>query len=238
MASQNKHIFAIHGAGMHAGVWGSLVACLELPCQAVSLPGHGKAEGSFLPSIEEMAGWIMTRLDEHSPQSAVLMGHSMGALVALEAARHPSVAALVLLGAAAKMPVHPELLRQAAADPDAAADMILKWGISPVHPQAFAVRTVLKGQMQSVAAGALLNDLTACNVYQRGEAAARDLRQPALVLSGLDDKLTKSTDGKLLAEMIARAAFHVMPDGGHMLMVEKPLETAKEINSFIGTLDG
>jgi pimeloyl-ACP methyl ester carboxylesterase len=236
MASAKKHIFAIHGAGMHAGIWGSLANSLETPLQAISFPGHGKTEGTLLPSIEQMAAWAAARLAEHPPQSIVLLGHSMGALAALETARHPSVAALVLLGAAAKMPVHPELLHQAGADPAAAADMILKWGISAVNPQAAAIRTVLKGQMQAPA-GVLLNDLTACNTYKNGEAAAQPITQPALVLAGLDDKLTKPAEGQALSDLLPRGEFHILPDSGHMLMVEKPLETAKEINAFIAALD-
>lgn len=235
MSSRVKYIVAIHGAGMNGGVWGSLAAGLSLPCQALSLPGHGKTAGALLPSIEKMADWVKTKLADHAAHSIVLAGHSMGALVALEAARHPSVAGLVLLGAAAKMPVHPELLHQASADPDTAADMILKWGISPVHPQAIAVRTMLKGQMQF---DTLASDLKACNVYQGGEAAAKGISCPALILSGLDDKLTKPADSQLLAEMLEQGEFHVMPEGGHMLMAEKPVETAKEINGFIETLAG
>jgi pimeloyl-ACP methyl ester carboxylesterase len=238
MSQQNKFIVAIHGAGMHAGVWGSLAGALPLPCQALSFPGHGKAEGALLPSIEKMAEWINARLDDRQPQSVVLMGHSMGALVALEAARHKAVSALVLLGAAARMPVHPELLAQATEDPDTAVDMILKWGISPVHPQAFAVRTVLKEQMKAVAPGALRNDLKACNAYQHGEAAAREIRQPALVLAGPDDKLTRLAEGKALADMIQSGQFHVLHDCGHMPMVESPAETAKEISSFVDSLNG
>ncbi|MCE9507106.1 MAG: alpha/beta hydrolase [Alphaproteobacteria bacterium] len=238
MPHQTKLIMALHGAGMQAGVWGSLIGGLALPCQAVSFPGHGRTEGALLPSIEKMAEWAGTRLADHPPQSVVLMGHSMGALAALEAARHPAVAALVLMGAVAKMPVHPELLHQAGADPDTAVDMILKWGVSPVHPQAAAVRAVLKEQMKTTAPGALLSDLKACHAYQRGEAAAQEIRQPVLILSGLDDKLTRSAEGQALAGMIPAAQFHVLPDCGHMPMVEKPAETASGINVFIEGLAG
>lgn len=229
---------ALHGAGMHVGAWGTLAGGLALPCDAVSFPGHGGDAGAFLPSIEEMAEWVNAQLADYPPQSVALLGHSMGALAALESARHPSVAALVLLGAAAKMPVHPELLHQAGADPGTAVDMVLKWGVSPVHPQAAAIRAVLKEQMKDTAPGALLNDLKACHAYQRGAAAAQEIRCPALILSGLDDKLTKSAEAKALADMMPDAQFHVLPDCGHMPMVEKPAETANEINVFIEGLAG
>ena len=213
MSHQSKFIMAVHGAGMHAGVWGSLVGGLPLPCQAISFPGHGRTDGELLPSIEKMAEWINARLADHSPQS------------------------VVLLGAAARMPVHRELLSKAAEDCDAAVDMILKWGVSPVHPQVFAIRNVLQEQMRMAAPGALLSDLQACHAYQGGAAAAQEIRKPVLILAGLDDKLTKSAEGKALADMIPSAQFHVLPDCGHMPMVEKPAEIAKEISVFIEGLE-
>lgn len=236
MSDQQKRIFAIHGAGMDAAVWGTMAAGLKFSCHACSLPGHGAAEGRLIASIKEMSAWVNAQLSGHPPQSVVLMGHSMGALVALESARHPSVLSLILLGAAARMPVHPELLRQAAEDRDAAMDMILKWGVSNAHAQAEAIRTALKKQMQVAAQDALRNDLAACHAYQNGEAAARSIPHPALVLSGQDDKMAKTADGKILAEMMQQAQFRVLPDCGHMMMAEQPSAATAEINGFLSLL--
>jgi aromatic-L-amino-acid decarboxylase len=205
MSMNKRIIIALHGAGMQASVWETLAE--KLPCQEtlflpLSLPKPA------LTSIEAMAAWVETQLKNHPPQSVVLMGHSMGALIALEAARHPSVAAIVLIGAAAQMPVHPDLLKQAATAPDTAAALILKWGVSPAHPEAVEI---LKRHMQPEA---LSNDLSACNAYQHGEAAARSIRQPALVLAGSDDKLTKAAAGQALADMLPNARFHLVAVAG------------------------
>ena len=229
MSQHNKTVIAIHGAGMNAGVWGTLAP--ELACRAISLPGHGETPGPLLPSIGAMAEWVETQIKDYPAKSVVLMGHSMGALVALEAARHPAVAALVLMGAAVHMPVHPDLLKQASEAPSAAAGMILKWGVSSAHSQ---VAEALRSQMQPAA---LANDLTACNNYQNGAAAAKAVRQPVLVLSGSDDKLTKAAEGRALTDALPHARFHLIAGSGHMLMVEGPLETAREISTFIASLN-
>lgn len=222
---------------MHAGIWGGILGGLDLNCDALTFPGHGVGDSALLPSIEQMGAWLSRELDSHKPQSVVLMGHSMGALAALEAARHPSVAALVLMGAAARMPVHPEMLAQAKEDPDTAVDMILKWGVSPVHEQVFAVRNMIKAMMAQAGASALLNDLTACNAYARGPAMAEGTGLPALILAGMDDKLTKPAAAQELALLLgAGAQFHQLRDCGHMPMVERPAEAAKEINTFINLL--
>lgn len=156
----------------------------------------------------------------------------MGALVALEAARHPAIAALVLIGAAAQMPVHPDLLKQAVTAPEAAAALILKWGISPAHPVAVEVLE------QYMHPETLANDLAACNAYQHGAAAAAATGKPVLVVAGTDDKLTKPTAGKALAEMIKNSRFSLIPGSGHMLMIEDPVGTAKEISLFGALING
>ena len=207
---------------MQADVWETLAK--SLPCQRLSLPG--------LPSIEAIAAWVQRQLENYPRRSVVLMGHSMGALVALEAARHPAVSALVLIGAAAQMPVHPDLLEQAVAAPDAAAGLILKWGISPAHPH---TSDILKQHMRPET---LANDLSACNAYQGGEEAARNVSQSALVLGGSDDKLAKPVAIKALAEMMPDARFYLVQGSGHMLMIEAPAEIAKEISAFLAEIEG
>ncbi len=220
---------------MNARAWELLAR--QLPCQEeifrpLSLPGHGDTAGLLLPSIAAMAAWVETQLKDYPPQSVILLGHSMGALVTLEAARHPAVAGLVLAGAAAQMPVHPDLLKQAAAAPEAAAALILKWGVSPAHPEA---AEFLRKQMQLAA---LANDLAACNAYQNGEAAAKAVLQPVLVLAGADDKMTKAASGEALADMLPHPRFHLVPGSGHMLMAENPVEMAQEIGVFSAAING
>ena len=229
--SKKRTLIAIHGAGMQADVWGALSK--EIPCLPLSLPGHGKAVGHLLPSIGEMARWLEGQMKDYPLQSVVLMGHSMGALVAMEAAKHWAVAGLVLMGAAAQLPVHADLLKQAAETPEAAAEMILKWGISSAHPQAAEIRGSLRMHMQPMD---LFNDLVACNSYHG--TAAKAVQKPVLVLAGEDDKLVKFSESMALAEGFAHARFRSFPGAGHMLMLEKPVETAQETRNFMDNLKG
>jgi pimeloyl-ACP methyl ester carboxylesterase len=180
-----------------------------------------------LSSIESMAAWLVTQLNKHAQGSVILMGHSMGALMVLETAQNSAVAGVILIGAAAQMPVHPDLLKQAQATPDVAAGLILKWGVSSAQPP--EVQQAVRQHMQPAT---LFNDLSACNAYQHGTAAAQGIGKPALVLSGADDKLTKADAGKALAGLMPHGRFHQVTGSGHMLMIENPVEIAKEINSF------
>ena len=53
---------------------------------AVDLPGHGQSDGAPLRSVDALADWLIAFLDAASVRSAALVGHSLGSLIALEAA--------------------------------------------------------------------------------------------------------------------------------------------------------
>ena len=111
-------VLLVHGAGMDHSVWAlqsRALAAQGWSVLAVDLPGHGLSAGQAMPSIEALADWLADLIVAAGLKKAVVAGHSMGALAALElAARHPSqVAALALVGAAASMPVHPDLIAAA-----------------------------------------------------------------------------------------------------------------------------
>src|SRR3954447_15078500 len=86
-------IVLIHGAGMDHSVWSLQARYLAhhgRAVLAVDLPGHGRSGGAALGSIAELADWVPALLDAAGVKQAALVGHSMGAITALEAAgRHP-----------------------------------------------------------------------------------------------------------------------------------------------------
>jgi pimeloyl-ACP methyl ester carboxylesterase len=227
---QSKTIIAIHGAGMNGAVWDGLE--LDIPLESLTLSGHGEDDAALLPSIIAMAQSVAERLDTLPPQSIILMGHSMGALTALGLAGHAAVAGLILLGAAAAMPVHADLLKLAAENPQGAADMVVKWSVYAAHPRKNEIAANVQAMMYSVPNNALFNDLNACNEYNAGEAAARAVQVPTLVISGQDDKMARVAEGQKLAELITDAEFCSIPACGHMMMAEHPREVSAIIHMF------
>ena len=54
---------------------------------ALDLPGHGLSEGEPMDQIEDYGQWVTKILEQSIGQCFHLVGHSMGALIALEACR-------------------------------------------------------------------------------------------------------------------------------------------------------
>ncbi|MDH3661124.1 MAG: alpha/beta hydrolase [Alphaproteobacteria bacterium] len=226
-------ILFVHGAGMDHSVWtlqARYFAHHGANAMAVDLPGHGRSEGPPLPSIEAMGDWVAALTDALVADRAVLVGHSMGALICLDAAsRHSDkVKQLALLGAAPAMPVHPALLEAAEANRPLAAELVSSWGHGPtghiggnLAPGGWLMGHALK-LLAKAPANVLHNDLSACNAYERGAAAADSVRCPTLIISGSQDRMTPAKQGAFLANAIDDARLVTIEGSGHLMLVEKP----------------
>src|SRR6266702_7924714 len=112
----------IHGAGASSAIWMMVLARLGRFSRAVAidLPGHGPSP-AFADADADKAGPTLEDYRNATGELAaltglgpsVLIGHSMGALVAIEAALAwpDKVVALLLCGAAPRLPVSRELLK-------------------------------------------------------------------------------------------------------------------------------
>ena len=246
LAPELPLVIFLHGSGMDHTVWNlqtRYFAFHGYSVLAIDFPGHGRSEGLPLESIEQMADWIPELISKAIEASgsglecASLVGHSMGALVALEcAARYPEkVRALCLMGVSAKMAVHPVLLEAALKDDPIAYDLVTSWGHGPAGHLG---RTPVPGLsligggralLSSAPKGVLGVGLTACDAYQNGMSAAGKVRCSTLCIIGSDDNMTPPRNGMELASAISKAKFHLIQDCGHMMMLENSDESLKAL---------
>jgi pimeloyl-ACP methyl ester carboxylesterase len=226
----------VHGAGMDHTVWTLQTRWFAhhgRNALAFDLPGHGRSQGAALGTIDAMADFVAAAIAAAGAHDAAIVGHSMGALVALACAlRHPArVRALGLVGVAQRMPVHPKLLDAARQNDPAAVAMISEW--------AFGRRAQLGGArapgtwmvgggirlLERARPGALAADLAACAAYEGADTAAAAVRCPALYVLGAADRMTPATGGRALAAATPGARVRMLEGTGHMAMVESPDET-------------
>lgn len=226
----------IHGAQNDHSVWAlqaRYFAHLGYGVLAVDLPGHARSKGAAKTNVPEMAGWLLALLDAAGVREAALVGHSMGSLIALEAAfQAPQrVTHLALAGSTYPMKVADALLTTARDNEAAAIDMVTAWSHSPLASH--CVRNTTRRLMQRMP-GCLHTDLAACNRYANGELAAASVRCPTLLLSGASDIMTPPKSATLLAAALPHAQ-SVMLDSGHALMGEQPQAVLEALRDFIGS---
>ncbi len=221
-------IVFLHGALNDHSVWdvqADWFAAHGWNVLAPDLPGHGRSGGAALASVEALADWVPALLDAAGAAGALLAGHSMGSLVALEAAaRFPDrVVAVALLGTAWPMKVADPLLQAARDDVAGAIEMVAKWSHSDVGAQA-GLRDATRRLMLGLAAdapGLLHTDLAACNAYAGGMAAATALRCPVLFVTGERDRMTPPRSAQMLTEAVRHGRIASV-DAGHAMMAEQP----------------
>jgi len=235
----------LHGSGLDSAVWAlhsRWYAYHGWSVLAVDLPGHGRSAGPALPSIGAIADWVERLIETAGIGKATLIGHSMGSLIALEAAaRHPHrVSSLGLIGTAAAMPVHADLLTAAQANDHGAIDMVSIWGhgfhAALGGSQAPGLWMLGNGYrlLERARPGVLFSDLAACNDYQDGTASAAKVTCPAVLVLGERDAMTPAKAGKTLAKAIPTARVTVIKGAGHMLMAEYPNDVLDALIAGLG----
>jgi pimeloyl-ACP methyl ester carboxylesterase len=223
----------LHGAGMDHTAWTLYVryfARAGFNALAVDLPGNGRSGGTPLASIEALADWLAALLDALGIARATLIGHSMGSLLALEAAaRWPDrVEKLVLLGTAFPMPVGEPLLDAARDNRHSAVDMVALFGHgyrAQLGGTPLAGVSVLNSGvrlLEQAGPGVLFAGLSACNDYQNGWQAAESLRCPVALIVGDSDLMTPPRAARALADAMPNARIIALENCGHMMMSEQP----------------
>ncbi|KAA3626595.1 MAG: alpha/beta fold hydrolase [Proteobacteria bacterium] len=225
----------VHGAAMDHTVWvlpARYFARHGVNVLAVDLPGHGRSEGKALDRIESMSDWLVRVLDAAGVEDAAMVGHSMGSLAVLDAARrHPSrVRSLALVGSAVPMAVSDPLLDASRANSHDAIDMLTYWGYSRgaqlggnETPGMWMVGGTLR-LLERAAPGVLHTGLAACNDYRIDPGSASPVDVRALLILGDKDIMTPSRHAATLTAMLPNVSTAVLKGSGHSLMMERPAE--------------
>jgi pimeloyl-ACP methyl ester carboxylesterase len=232
---QNPPVILIHGAGGTHLFWPSEVRRLPgYRVYAIDLPGHGKSGGRGQQSIQAYAEVILDWLGAIGVHRGVIVGHSMGVAIALSLAlNYPErVVGLGLVGGGARLRVSPALLESAASPTTFhnAIEFVVAHSFSPTAPPRLAE---LAGQrMRETRASVLHSDFLACDAFDETERISQ-IRHPTLVVCGADDRMTPARYSQALADQIPNARLKLIPQAGHMVMLEKPQIVAETLAGFL-----
>ena len=237
-------ILFVHGAGLDKTSWQLQTRYFShhgFSVMAVDLPGHGGSGGSPRSSIEEYAGWLVLLVEAAGYGRAHLVGHSMGGLIALEAAgRHPAIASsLTMVGGAATIRVHPALLAAAEAGKHIAYELLASWSHGRRShlgghqtPGIWMMGSTIRLWERS-RPGVLATDLHACNHYTGGVEAASAVRCASLLISGSLDVMTPRRAARPLRSNLPNVREVVIDDAGHAMMTEHPDPVIDALAGFL-----
>jgi pimeloyl-ACP methyl ester carboxylesterase len=225
----------VHGALHDHSGWTLLARWFAHHGHAVlapDLPGHGRSEGPPEPDVESTAGWLLELMTAAGTERAAVVGHSMGSLIAMEAAaRAPQrITRLVMMGTAYPMKVSEALLATARETPLKAIDLVNAFSISgiackPSHPspgswlhgsnRALMRRTLAAAQRQW-GLNLFSHDFGVCDGYAGGLQAAAAIRCPVHFILGERDQMTQPKAARefaraLQAQVITLPCGHLMP---------------------------
>lgn len=211
---------------------------------AIDLPGHGRSGGKAPTSVQEAAQSVIALMDAAGVNKAVLMGHSFGSLIAMQAAaEHPDrVSQLVMVGTAYPMRVSPALLESSISNPHKAIDMVNVFSHSTLAPppSALGPGTWLLGGSKALMRRVLASNphenifnigFKACDQYDQGETAITQVMCPTLFLLAKKDQMTPPKAAQSLIQK-ARDGHVAWVNAGHQLMVEAPEECLNAMLAF------
>jgi 3-oxoadipate enol-lactonase len=204
---------------------------------APDLPGHGQSDRWHPPADVSIAMYrdaVGTLCAQLKIEKVILVGHSMGALVALSAAATwpERVAGLVLVGGGAKLAVGNGVFRRIREEFPHFAAWLATLAFSPATPAELVERWA--GISQTADAEITEADFRAVERFDGRELLAR-VRTPTLIVGGQDDLLTPPRLSEELGA-IAGSRVVLLPRAGHMMALEQPDAFFAELDPFLAAL--
>ncbi len=218
----------LHGAGLAGDTWRPITTGYPRALTP-DLPGHGTTALVMPPRVETYAD----ALSELVPQGAVLIGHSLGGMVALELAARlqDRIKALILIEAVPT--VRDRLMGRISASlasklfrstPTSWLAWLSGFGESPT------TRAELQHQMARTDRARIAAALEASARYD-GRPRLTQITVPTLLIVGKKNTATHHGTA-LMAERIRGAKLLRLP-GGHMLHTDNPVQLRRSIEDFL-----
>lgn len=241
-----RPVVLVHGVGMAREAWAPQVGALARDHQVITydLLGHGASD---LPpqdvSLAHYADQLLALLDHLGVAAASIVGHSLGALVALEfALRHPQ-RTLRLAALNAVFERSPE--QRAAVEARAATLMhagpaatveptLERWFGKPVPSHLVEAAEVTGRLLRTVHPQGYAR---AYGLFARADMAHAErlptLARPALFLTGAQDQNSTPAMSQAMARRVPGATCVVLPEARHMMNLTHPEAVNQALLGFL-----
>jgi pimeloyl-ACP methyl ester carboxylesterase len=228
----------VHGAGSSSVVWMDAVRRISPRRRVIApdLPGHGQSDRWHPPpevSIAMYRDAVGTICAQIKVPKVILVGHSMGGLIALAAAAAwpERVAGLVLVGSGAKLAVSDEGLRRIREDFPHFNERMAKVAWSKTTPS----ETVERWAGITFTADQEITEAD-FRAIQRFDGTGLSIKTPTLVVGGADDLMTPPALSHALGTQIPGSRVAILPGCGHWMMLEKPDAFFAELDPFLASI--
>jgi pimeloyl-ACP methyl ester carboxylesterase len=245
-AAARATVVLIHGVGMNQTVWSPQIEALTASYQVVvyDMLGHGdSALPTAAPTLDEYASQLKALLDAMRIERAHVVGHSMGALVALEfALRHPqrTLSVVALNAVYDRTPAQREAVMTRAATLgnvplDTGVDATLsRWFGDPVPGHLTQAAQAVRGLLLSVdpVGYARTYRLFACSDDAHvGRLAS--LAVPALYLTGERDPNSSPAMSRAMAAATPFGRAEIIANERHMMNLTDPEGVNERLLAFL-----
>lgn len=240
-------VVLIHGVGMNASVWASQIEALAplFDVVAYDMLGHG---GSSLPPpdarLQDYTSQLLQLLDALGIASAHVVGHSMGALVAIDfALAHPertrSVAALNAVYRRTSEQRHAvmqraQTLEGTGSDGMAQDTSLARWFGDPI-PEAWKEQAALAQRLlRSVDATGYARAyrlFASADEVHHGRLST--LAMPALFLTGEHDLNSTPAMSRAMAEAAPHGKCEIIVGARHMMALATPEDVNRRLVAFL-----
>lgn len=243
---RGRPVVLIHGVGMNQAVWMPQIKPLARHHEVITydMLGHGASPLPPEPTtLAAYADQLRDLLDALDLESAVVVGHSMGALVAMDfAVRHAErCRALVAMNAVycRSAQEREAVLQRAAAVRDVGsaanvAETLKRWFGTPVPAAQQAVAELSQRMLTAVhpVGYARTYGVFAMADAEHAQSLSR-LRLPSLFLTGDLDPNSTPAMSRLMAAQVPGAQVVVLDKARHMMSLTDPDRVGEVLSQFL-----
>lgn len=231
-AGQGPSVTLLHGVGLNADAWGAQIDALsqDYGITAFDMAGHGESV-PFNNAVPRLSDYVdVVRVNLTAP--TVVVGHSMGAMIALKLAQDPAVIGVVALNAiyqrtptasAAVRERAKQLWDERSVNPE---PTLTRWFDDLSLPEATACERWLRavpmdGYRAAYSVFANENGPTASEL--------ESLHKPALFITGEREPNSTPEMSIQMAECCPMGQAHIVKNAAHMM----PMTHAGEVNAHL-----